>query len=185
MAWTFPSGKKASACCTLGAAATTLKQGNWTGYKSVVGGSGRADFTRADVTRADVTSGRRQPVAAVRCVTASCVASRRATPWASATARGRKLVFEGKSKSREGPIEFITPRFAFTRTAPAVARARQPITLLFPVDPELARISQSPLDGAGFMRNPSHTLAEGNFEAIDIDAPLGTLILAPADGRAY
>jgi murein DD-endopeptidase MepM/ murein hydrolase activator NlpD len=60
--------------------------------------------------------------------------------------------------------------------------ARRAITLQFPVDPETARISQSPRDGAGFMRGRSHTVARGNAEAVDIEAPLGTPILAPVDG---
>ncbi len=96
---------------------------------------------------------------------------------------GREVIFAGTTNAKVTSLEFALPRLAFTRTVPAVGKERSPITLLFPVDPEIATISQTPRDGAGFMRARSHTAARGGqFEAIDIDAPLGTPIVAPADG---
>lgn len=96
---------------------------------------------------------------------------------------GRELVFTWRSNADTNSFDVAVPRFAFTRTVPAVGKARPPITLLFPLEPAVATISQSPLDGAGFMRVGSHTDAwGGQFEAVDINAPFGTPILAPADG---
>ncbi len=95
----------------------------------------------------------------------------------------RELVFAGTTNASVTSLEIAVPRLAFTLALPAVSKNRSPITLLFPVDPALATISQSPQDGAGFMRARSHTAARGGqHEAVDIDAPLGTPIVAPADG---
>ncbi len=80
------------------------------------------------------------------------------------------------------PLTFAGPRTVYTHTATGPRRELSPVTLLFPVDPEVAYFSQTPTDGFGFLRRPSHTVEKGNFEAVDINAPLGTPIVAPADG---
>ena len=96
---------------------------------------------------------------------------------------GRKVVFAGKRPTSVTSLQLALPSIAFTRAMPAVGKPRPSVTLLFPVDPKVATFSQTPRDGAGFMRSPSHTAERGGqSEAVDIDAPLGTLILAPADG---
>ena len=96
---------------------------------------------------------------------------------------GREPIFVGKTNANESSLDVAIPRFAFTSTLPAVGKVRSPIDLLFPIDHEVATISQSPLDGTASMRGRSHTAGRGGqFEAIDIDAPLGTTIVAPADG---
>lgn len=95
----------------------------------------------------------------------------------------RRVIFTSTTPASATSVDIAMPRFTFARKMSAVGKARPPITLLFPVDPKLASFSQTPLDGAGFRRGRSHTAAQGGqHEAVDIDAPLGTPIVAPADG---
>lgn len=97
--------------------------------------------------------------------------------------KGREVAFSGETSHASDALSFAMPRVAFVRSVPAEPKERSGITLRFPVDWQIARLSQTPLDGAGFLRRGSHSAARGGqHEAIDIDAPLGTPIFAPADG---
>jgi hypothetical protein len=95
---------------------------------------------------------------------------------------GANTLLKGKAESSDGSFEFASPRFAYTHGAPFAREDGRPVTLRFPVQPDLARFTQTPTDGNDSIRPPSHTAEAGNFEALDINAPLGTPILAPADG---
>ena len=87
---------------------------------------------------------------------------------------GRKVVFAGKRPTSVTSLQLALPSIAFTRAMPAVGKPRPSVTLLFPVDPKVATFSQTPRDGAGFMRSPSHTAERGGqSEAVDIDALAG------------
>jgi murein DD-endopeptidase MepM/ murein hydrolase activator NlpD len=91
-------------------------------------------------------------------------------------------VFSATTPGSQSAIEVPIPRLAFARSTPVVPRQQPPITMQFPINPQLAHISQSPRDGTDSLRGRSHTAATGTFEAVDIDAPMGTLIEAPVDG---
>lgn len=96
---------------------------------------------------------------------------------------GREVVMSGRMTHAATSLEIAVPRMTFTRSMATVGKARSSVSLLFPVDPALATLSQTPRDGAGFRRGRSHTAGlGGQHEAVDIDAPLGTPIVAPADG---
>jgi murein DD-endopeptidase MepM/ murein hydrolase activator NlpD len=105
-------------------------------------------------------------------------------PWVGIEPGRRELIFAGTTDASVTALPIAVPRMMFVRNLPAAGRDRPPIVLRFPIDPEIATISQSPREGVGLLRGQrSHTAAlGGQFEAIDIDAPVGTPILAPADG---
>jgi hypothetical protein len=91
-------------------------------------------------------------------------------------------IFSVHARPNSGAHAFIRPRFVFSRRPDAQRDPREPIVMAFPIEPKLVRFSQTPIDGAGFLRRPSHTAEIGNLEALDLDAPFGTIVTAPVDG---